>query len=636
MALRRAAQAVVYFSAHSPPLCRNLTLRGCAQHAEKRMKRLSCLSAATAALLFPSLVPAQTVVQEPIVVTATRTARTADETLASVTVITREDIERTQAKSVAELLTGETGLDAAVNGGYGKTTSLYLRGTNSDHTLVLIDGVKINSATNGIASWQYLPVEQIERIEIVRGPRSSLYGADAIGGVVQIFTHAPTERFRAGAEAGYGTYGTGRVGADVSGANGATRFSLAGSHFNTDGIDARTASAGNEGDRDGYRNTSFNARLGHRFANGADIELHAMQALGHVEYDGNPNQTASDIGAAGMRLNFAPTAIWNVRLQTGTSRDYTDNLKNGGFSSTFNTLRHVASWQNDVTVGKDQLFTLGLDYQDDRVGSTTVYTEQERANRGGFAQYQGRFGSHDLLVSWRQDDNEQFGTNDTGNLAWGYTFTPQLRGRLSWGTAFKAPTFNQLYYPNYGTATLRPEESESYEAGLRGKTAWGNWDVRAYQTNVDNLIATVLVGSNYVAQNVDKARIKGVEAEIGTRLAGWDTRAGLALMDPRDTGRDKILNRRAKRSLKIETDRVFGAWRLGTTWLVQGHRYDDVNNTVRLGGYGVLNLRAQYDLSKQWVVRANLDNVLDKTYQTVNTYNSPGRSLFMSLGYRTN
>ncbi len=604
------------------------------------MKRMSLPPVIATALLFPTLLPAETIISEPVIVTATRTARTADETLASVTVITREHIERTQAKSVAELLAGEAGLDVAVNGGYGKSTSIFLRGTNSDHTLVLVDGLKINSATNGIPSWQYLPLDQIERIEVVRGPRSSLYGADAIGGVVQIFTRTPTERFHAGAEAGYGTYGTGRVGANVSGANGATRFSLAGSHFNTDGIDAKTASAGNEGDRDGYRNTSFNARLGHRFANGVDIELHAMQALGHVEYDGNPNQTASDIGAAGMRLNFAPTAIWNVKLQTGTSRDYTDNLKNGGFSSTINTLRHVASWQNDVTVGKEQMLTLGLDYQDDRVNRTAVssptnnYAVQERANRGVFAQHQGRFDNHDLLVSWRQDDNEQFGINDTGNLAWGYAFTPQLRGRLSWGTAFKAPTFNQLYYPGFGNPNLKPEESESYEAGLRGKTSWGHWDIQAFQTNVDNLI--VYVGSPSLPQNVDKARIKGVEAEVGTRLAGWETRAGLTLLDPRDTGRDKILNRRAKRSLKLETDRAFGAWRLGATLLMQGHRYDDVNNTVRLGGYGVLNLRAQYDLSKQWVLRANLDNAFDKAYQTVNTYNSPGRTFFLSLGYRTN
>jgi len=601
------------------------------------MQRLAVLSAVTAAWLFPTLLSAETSTQEPIIVTATRTARTADETLASVTVITRADIERSQAKSVAELLAGEAGLDAAINGGYGKSTSVFLRGTNSDHTLVLIDGLKINSATNGIPSWQYLPLDQIERIEIVRGPRSSLYGADAIGGVVQIFTRAPTKGLRAGAEAGYGTYGTSRIAADVAGGNGVTRFSLTGSHFDTGGIDARTASAGNEGDRDGYRNTAFNARLGHRFANGADIELHAIQAVGHAEYDGNPNQTASDIGAAGVRLNFSPSPIWNVKLQTGTSRDYTDNFKDGGFVSAFNTLRHTTSWQNDVAVGKDQLLTVGLDYQDDRIGSTTDYTEKERANRGAFVQHQGRFGDHDLLVSWRQDDNEQFGTHDTGNLAWGRALTPALRARVSYGTAFKAPTFNQLYFPNFGDPNLKPEESESYEAGLRGKTAGGYWDVRTFQTNVNNLIATVDIGGGtFRPQNVDKARIKGVETEFGGRLADWDTRASLTFLDPRDTGRGKILNRRAKRALKLDADRALGAWRVGATWLVQSYRYDDVENTTRLGGYGLLNLRAQYTLSKQWLLRASLDNVFDKAYQTVNAYNAPGRAVFVSLGYRTN
>lgn len=600
------------------------------------MQRLVVLSAATAAWLCPTLLSAETQTQEPVVVTATRTARTADETLASVTVITRADIERSQAKSVAELLAGEPGIDATVNGGYGKATSLYLRGTNSDHVLVLIDGLKINSATNGIPSWQHLPLNQIERIEVVRGPRSSLYGADAIGGVVQIFTRAPSKGRRMSAEAGYGTYGTSRIAADVAEAGDVTRYSIAGSHFNTDGIDAKTASAGNEGDRDGYRNTSFSARLGHRFAHGADIELHAMQAVGHVEYDGNPNQTASDIGTVGARLNFTPTPDWNVKVAAGSSRDYTDNFKNGGFSSTFNTLHHTVSWQNDVTVGKNQLMTLGLDYQDDRIGSTTNYAEKERANRGSFVQHQGRMGDHDLLASWRHDNNEQFGTSDTGNLAWSYAFSAQLRGRVSYGTAFKAPTFNQLYFPNFGDPNLKPEEAESYEWGLRGKTTGGYWDVRTFQTNVDNLIATVNVGGNFVAQNVDKARIKGLETEIGLRLAGWDARASLTLMDPRDTGRDKILNRRTKRSLKIDADRALGVWRVGGTVLVQGHRYDDVNNTTRLGGYGLLNLRAHYALSKQWLLRANLDNVFDKTYQTVNTFNSPGRTVFVSLGYRTN
>ena len=264
--------------------------------------------------------------------------------------ITRENIERTQAKSVAELLAGEAGLDVAVNGGYGKSTSIFLRGTNSDHTLVLIDGLKINSATNGIPSWQYLPLDQIERIEVVRGPRSSLYGADAIGGVVQIFTRQPADKFQGNAGAGFGTYGTRNLSAGVSGAEGGTRYSLSVGHTSTDGIDSRTSSSGNEGDRDGYRNESLAARVAHRFAQGAEIEVHALYAQGFTEFDGNPNQTAFIQDATGVKLSLSPTNIWGMKLQAGSSRDYTDGFKNGTRGDTFNTLRNLASWQNDITI----------------------------------------------------------------------------------------------------------------------------------------------------------------------------------------------------------------------------------------------------------------------------------------------
>lgn len=598
------------------------------------MKRLSLFCTAAMAVASLSPVHAATT-EEAVIVTATRTARTADETLASVSVITREDIERTQAKSVAELLAGEAGINVTVNGGYGKSTSVFLRGTNSDHTLVLIDGIRVGSATLGTAPWQYLPLDQIERIEIVRGPRSSLYGSEAIGGVIQIFTRQPTKKFQGQAEAGYGTYGTSKLSAGISGADGDTSYNLSAGHFNTDGIDAKTSSAGNEGDRDGYRNESYSAKLIHRLAGGAEIELHTLRARGHTEFDGNPNQTAFIQDVTDARLGFAPTNNWNVKLQAGTSRDYTDSFKNGLFSSTFNTLRHVASWQNDVTLAKDQLLTLGADYQDDRVGSTTAYTRTERADTGVFLQHQSKFGDHDLLVGLRRDDNEQFGIHNTGNLAWGYALSQRLRARLSYGTAFKAPTFNQLYFPGFGDPNLRPERSKTYEAGLRGRQNWGSWNVSAFQTNIENLIATVTVSGVSTAQNVDKARIKGLETEISTKLADWETRATLTLLDPRDTGRDTVLNRRAKRSLKLATERADGKWRYGTSLLVQGHRYDNVSNTTRMGGYGIVNFQAQYDLSKQWVVRGNLDNAFDKDYETVSTFKSPGRTLFISLSYRT-
>ena len=599
------------------------------------MKRLSlCCTAAMAAAMLSPVHAATT--EEAVIVTATRTARTADETLASVSVITRADIERTQAKNVAELLTGEAGINVTVNGGYGKSTSVFLRGTNSDHVLVLIDGIKIGSATLGTAAWQHLPLDLIERIEIVRGPRSSLYGSEAIGGVIQIFTRRSTEKFQGQAEVGYGTYGTSKFSAGISGTDGNTRYNLTAGHFNTDGIDAKTSSAGNEGDRDGYRNESYSARLTHRLAGGAEIELHTLHARAHTEFDGTTeNQTAFLQDVVSARLNFAPTNDWSVKLQTGTSRDYTDSFKNGRFRSTFNTLRNIASWQNDVTLTKDQLLILGVDYQDDRVGSTTAYTRTERADTGVFLQHQGKFGDHDVLVGLRRDDNEQFGIHNTGNLAWGYALSPRLRARLSYGTAFKAPTFNQLYFPGYGDPNLRPEKSKTYEAGLRGRQDWGSWNVSAFQTNVENLIATVTVSGVSTAQNVDKALIKGLETEVSTKLADWETRAALTLLDPRDTGRDNILTRRTKRILSLKADRTFGRWHVGADWLAQGHRYDSDANRTRLGGFALVNLRGQYDLSKQWVLRANLDNVFDKAYQTVNTYNSPGRTVFVSLGYRT-
>jgi vitamin B12 transporter len=600
------------------------------------MQRLVVLSAATAAWLSPTLLSAETQIQDPVVVTATRTARTADETLASVTVITRKDIERSQAKNAAELLAGETGLDVAVNGGYGKSTSVFLRGTNSDHVLVLIDGIKIGSATLGTAAWQHLPLDQIERIEIVRGPRSSLYGSEAIGGVVQIFTRQPTEKFQGQAEAGYGTYGTSNLSAGISGTDGNTRYHFTAGYFDTDGIDAKTASAGNEGDRDGYRNESYSARLTHRLAGGTEVELHTLRAQGLTAFDGTTeNQTAFLQDVVSARLNFAPTNDWNVKLQAGTSRDYTDNLKNGGFRSTFNTLRHVASWQNDLTLAKDQLLTLGADYQDDRVGSTTAYTRTERANTGVFLQHQAKLGDHDVLAGLRRDDNEQFGTHDTGNLAWGYALSPRLRTRLSYGTAFKAPTFNQLFFPGFGSASLRPERSKTHEAGLHGRQDWGNWNISAFQTKVENLIATVTVGGVSTAQNVDKAHIKGLETEVSTKFADWETRAAVTFLDPRNATTDKLLPRRARRSLKLTAEKPDGKWRYGATLLAQDHRYDNTSNTTRVGGYGIVNLHTQYALSKQWRVRANLDNAFDKDYETVSTFKSPGRTVFVSLGYRT-
>ena len=601
--------------------------------------RLSLLAAALAAV--SSYAAADDATESgPIVVTATRTAQTADASLASVTVITRQDIERSQAQSVSELLTGLAGIDSTVNGGYGKTTSLFLRGTNSDDVLVMIDGVKIGSATLGTTAFEFLPLDQIDHIEIVRGPRSSLYGSEAIGGVIQIFTRQGTGKPDAYATAGVGSYNTRQVSAGLSTAQDGTDISLNAARFKTGGFNACKGSLTDacftiEPDKDGYSNDSATAGLRHRFDNGAGVGVHLFRAQGHTNYDGDPNNTNFIQQAVGADLGFSPLDIWRLTLRAGQSQDNSDNFKDTTFSSRFNTQRSTASWQNDVTLGKNHLLTLGVDRQADHVISTTAYTVDRRTDKGLYGQLQSRLDNNDLLFSLRRDDNDAFGKYSTGNAAWGYAFSKNLRLTASYGTAFRAPTFNELYYPNYGNPNLQPEKSKSVETGLHGEQAWGSWDVHAYQTSIDHLINTVCdINFNCTAANVDEARIRGLETQLSTTLAGWRSALSLSVTDPRDVATDHILPRRSKRSLRLDADRAFGKTRFGMTWLAQGRRFDDAANTVVVGGYGLLNLRAEYELSRDWRVRAHLDNVFDKQYETVHDYNTPGRSLFVSLGYQ--
>ncbi len=599
----------------------------------KKLYRVFAVVTTTCSVSIP--VHAEEISQDAVLVTATRTAQTTDETLAAVTVITRSDIERSQAKTATDLLSGLAGVETSTSGGYGKATSIYLRGTNSDHVLVLIDGVRVGSATLGSFTWEYLPVEQIERIEIVRGPRSSLYGADAIGGVIQIFTRKGEPGFRAGATAGYGTYHSQEYTANASGADKTTHYSVAAAQFKTDGINARTLTTGNEPDNDGYNNKSFSTRVGHRFASGADLEAHLMHAQGHNMYDGSfQNENKFIQNAIGADLGFAPTSVWNVKLGVGSSRDESTDFLNGTFASKYFTTRRVQSWQNDLTLAAKQLLTLGIDRQTDFVDSSTAFNINSRDNSGYFVQHQAGFGKHDLLLGLRRDDNQSFGSHNTGNLAWGYALNEErLRFVSSYGKAFKAPTFNQLYDPFVGNANLQPEESESLELGLRGKEGWGKWDVRAYQTNIDHLI--IFQPPSYQAINIDRARIRGLETEITAQTDKNRASLNLTLLDPRDVSTDHLLPRRTKYTLKLDDELRLGAWSVGAAWLYHSYRYDDPQNTVRMGGYGLFNLRAQYDVSKNWLVRARLDNVFDKPYQTANTYNSLGRNIFVSLGYQT-
>lgn len=578
-----------------------------------------------------------------IVVTATRTARTADDSLASVSVITRQDIERSQAQSVQDLLRGMPGVSIANNGGAGKATSLFLRGAESDHVLVLIDGVKVGSATSGQAAFQDIPIDQIERIEIVRGPRSSLYGSEAIGGVIQIFTRkgggATAPRFSIGG----GSHGTFTSSVGISGGGVDSWYNMALSRRQTSGINAckgRPSPGGagcftNSPDRDGYRNDALVLRAGHRFSANAEVEAHLLSVASENEYDGTIGNQASGVQRiAGARATLRPLEAWRMQLAAGQALDKSKNYKDHAFVSRFDTARDSASWQNDFTLDPNHLLTLGLDRQEDRIVSSAAYALRSRDNTGAFAQYQGHHGAHELQASLRRDDNAQFGGKDTGGLAWGYGFGNGMRVFASYGSAFKAPTFNELYYPGYGNAKLRPEQSRSIELGVAGGERIARWSLSAYRTQVDNLIA--YDSTIFAPNNIDQARILGLEASAATRWAGWDVNAGLSLLNPEQQGGKydgKLLPRRAKQSARLDLERDFGAYRLGATVLAAGRRYDDLANKQKLDGYATLDLRAEYKPAKDWRVQALLENLFDKQYETAYLYNQPGRGLYLTLRY---
>ncbi|MBM7060715.1 TonB-dependent vitamin B12 receptor [Pseudomonas sp. UL073] len=591
------------------------------------------------------------------VVTAARVEQTPQHNLAATTVIDRAQIERSQAQSVPELLRRVPGISLANNGGPGKSTSLFMRGTNSNHVLVLIDGIKAGSVTSGGSALQDLPVELIERIEVVRGPRSSLYGSEAIGGVIQIFTRkGDGQGAKPFASAGYGTHDSYEGSAGVSGGDGQGHYSLGVSGQDTDGINVKPRGvSGYEDDSDGYRNLSGSLNGGYRFANGLELDGHVLQAKAHNDYDSVNSKRTAGFGAnadgvtkvIGSRARFAPLEPWQVTLQAGRSEDKSDAYQDGAFYSRFDSRRDVLSWQNDLSLAEGQLLTLGADFQRDEVNSSTRYAEDSRDNHGAFVQYLGQFGRQDWQLSLRHDDDEQFGNHDTGNLGWGYLLTDELRFTANYGTAYKAPSFNQLYYPDFGNPDLQPEKSKSLEVGLSGEHRWGHWAANAYRTEIDNLIATVTSKVNgktvSMAEGVDEARIRGVELVLGSELFGWAWNASYSLIDAENRSQrskngiayyGKDLNRRPDQTFNLDLDRAFGDFSVGGSLSAQDASYDDLENQSELAGFATLDLRGEYRLNPEWRLQTRVANLFDADYQTAAGYNQPGQAVYFTVRYQ--
>lgn len=595
---------------------------------------------------FNSQLFAQETVQDlpEMVVTATRTETDKNQLAAAATVYTRKDIERLQAKTLPELLSGTTGIDMVQTGGYGKDTNIYMRGTNSDHVLVLIDGIKVGSVTSGTTPFQFIPLDQVERVEVIRGPQSSLYGSEAIGGVIQIFTRKGNqdEKPSVTLEAGAGTYDTYRASGSVSGKWKNTWYTLGSSQFGSQGFNARQAISGPFGfyqpDQDGYLNTALNARLGHRFDNNAEVEAFFIRAEGKNEFDGTAQNKMEFVEqTVGTSAAMNITDNWRSMLRFGQSRDEGVNFApSGRFASKFNSTRWNASWLNEIALSDAHKLTIGADYRLDQVDSSTVYLETSRYDAGIFTELHSRIlDDHFINASIRGDKNAVLGEQVTGNFGWRYHWNYGISPFASFGNAFKAPTFNQLYYPGFGNPSLKSEQSTSFEAGLAGDHDWLQWEVRGYHTNIDNLIVTVTNPVTFLSsvENVDKAQIDGIEAEIGTQWLGWTGKLNMNLLSPKNRASNLLLPRRADKTLSYDLSRSFGAFDVGANLLAQADRFDDAVNRTKVAGYVTVDLRTAYHLNKNWMLSAKLNNLLDKQYQTVNTYNTADRNFFISIHY---
>ena len=593
---------------------------------------------------------------DEIIVTGTRTDVVLKDSLVPAQVIDREEIERSQARSLPELLKGRAGINLSNQGGAGKLTSVFVRGAESDHVMVLVDGIRIGSATAGLASFQDLPVDQIERIEIIRGPRSSLYGSEAIGGVIQIFTRKGGIGFEPHFRIGAGSNNLREASAGFSNRSARGWISAEGAYQQTDGINACRGSAtlfqgcfADEPDDDGYRNVSVSLRGGVNFSDALTLEGHFLNADADNEYDGSVyggNEAANTQRVAGGKLAWNASERIKLALQVGRADDKSNAYYRDAatpdirtFVNTFDTQRDTAAVQADFTLAEGQLLTAGGDWQQDHITSTTGFSVDSRDNTGAFLEYQGRFGAQQLQASVRNDDNQQFGDHVTGSAGWGLSFGDGFRLNASYGAGFKAPTFNDLYYPGSESPDLKPEQSKSLNLGIAQYRDHWNWTFNVFETRIDDLIVFVYLPPTYqgVGLNVDQARIRGAEFTFGVQLAGFDIATQLSHIDPRNRSagyEDKLLARRSRNTGRIDVDRSFGDFRVGMTGNGASHRYDNLSNTARLAGYGTLDLRLEYAFHPDWTLQARATNLFDREYETIAWYNQPGREYGLSLRYQ--
>jgi vitamin B12 transporter len=586
---------------------------------------------------------------DPVVVTATRTPQSIADTLPSTTILTRADIENSQSSDVLTLLRRQAGLEIAQTGGLGAQASVFMRGANSTQVLVLIDGLRINSVGSGAPLLADVMLDEIDHIEIVRGNVSSLYGSEAIGGVIQIFTRRSDGQAGGGVNLQVGGDKTQSIalhgGASFGQEGSKTTISGTVSTRSADGfsaIDPQRAVLANP-DKDGYRNTSASVQLSQQIGQ-QEIGLHSYASQGKLDFDSSsegPTQTQqerSKFNSTALYAQLHLTEAWSSKLQYGETEDRSVNTSSYAFSfltgTTTNRSKEL-SWDNSYALAPTQTLTAGYDNLNQKGYSTSYGATFGRNVNSLLAGYVGRFGTddaHRLQVNIRHDDYSDFGDADTGLAAYGYRFAADWKAIAQVSTAFRAPSFNDLYYPYYGNPKLKAERARSAELGLQYAKGKDSLRVSLFRTRIRDLI--VYDPTIFIANNIARARVTGMELSGSTEWLGWELSANLTLQRPIDEISNQALLRRAHRNFNVAVAKAVGAWRFSAAAQDAGARYDSDINTfqrIELPSYTVADLGVRYTLNRDLTLGFSLTNAFDKHYYLVDGYNTAGRVATVSL-----
>ncbi len=592
---------------------------------------------------------------ESIVVTATRGLQPVA-SLRDTVVITRDEIESSGALSLGEVLQRRAGVELRATGGPGQPQGIFIRGAGAAQTLVLVDGLRVGSATAGTTSIESIPLDMIERIEVVKGPMSSLYGTDAGGGVIQIFTRAKPVPYLFAA-AGYGNHNDMRASTGLSTADDKTTFSISMGARKVEAPSATNARAGfsYDPDRDPHENAFATLKASHRYWQGETLSLEAFGSRTRTSFDaGIPPAGVDDRNSqtiAGVRFTSSNsfTSWWASRLVAGFG---VDKLAfKGQFPAIFETRQDQGSWINEFST-EGGTAILGLEtvrqtLQPDRTfdpstGTETVlFTQNRRNTNSGFVSLNEDIQGQRLEASARRDEDRQFGKRTTGSVSYGVEWPGFARLAGTYARGFRAPTFNDLYgpaFPGFYTPNpdLKPERSVSREISLRSLAAAGTqWSFTAFDNRLEDLI--VFSPAQATVLNVASARIRGLEAMIDASWMGTRFRANLTIQRPKDEDTGKRLQNRAGRFGTLEATRAFGKFTLGVSMFASAERFDSTTeaSASRLGGYAIFDARLRYAIDKNWTADLTATNLFDRRYESALGYDAPRRGVFLNLRFES-